>query len=306
MLGVLLIIIGSAIAMIGLYHANRAKPNQSRGLFGLSRTGTVLVVLSLVGLVAGIAEEIRNNATQQQRLVATQHQNEEMRRKLAELQQTSQFTGTTTEHISAALNRERPRVGELRIEESAEPVRRSAIVFPPDTPVSSGLSSIVVGDSWVPEWFSRWPWYRHRISFKDAPSEPMTVRFEDLLTLDLEYELKGEIADDNQFRLYIEKYPQAPTAFLQVGIKGQDSQYYPVHQSRRFQTHVDGSFSEILQSKGWIRIDRLPPSGDVSEEREIYLLTPGENVSLQKREHIRSLISFTIVRVNCREWLTMR
>ena len=281
MLGVLLIIIGSTIAMIGLYQANRAKPNQSRGLFGLSRTGTILVVLSLVGLVAGIAEEVRNNATQQQRLAATQRENEAMRRKLAELQKTLQSTGITTEHISAALSREKPRVGELRIEESAESVERSAISFPSDMPVSSGLSRIVVGDSWVPEWFYRWPWYRHRISFKDAPNELMTVRFGDLLTLDLEYELTDEIAAGNEFRRYIEKYPQAPTAFLQVGIKGQDSQYYPVNQSHRFQKNVDGRFAEFLQSKGEIRISRLPPSGDVAEEREIYLLTPGKNASLQ-------------------------
>ena len=287
MLGVLLIIIGSTIAMIGLYQANRAKPNQSRGLFGLSRTGTVLVVLSLVGLVAGIAEEVRNNATQQQRLAATQRENAAMRRELAELQ-----------HISAALNREKPRVGELRIEESAESVERSAISFPLDMAVSNGLSSIKVGDSWVPEWFYRWPWYRHRISFKDAPNEPMTVRFGDLLTLDLEYELTDEIAAANEFRLYIEKYPQAPTAFLQVGIKEQDSRYYPVHQSHRFQKNVDGRFTEVLQSKGEIRIARLPPSGDITEEREIYLLTPGKNASLQELVRTRSLIRSTIVRKN--------
>ena len=268
MLGVLLIIIASTIAMIGLYQANRAKPNQSRGLFGLSRTGTVLVVLSLVGLVAGIA------------------------------QQTLQSTGITTEHISAALNREKPRVGELRIEETAESVERSAISFPLDMAVSSGLSRIKVGDSWVPEWFYRWPWYRHRISFKDAPNEPMTVRFGDLLTLDLEYELTDEIAAANEFRLYIEKYPQAPTAFLQVGIKEQDSRYYPVHQSHRFQKNVDGRFTEVLQSKGEIRIARLPPSGDMTEEREIYLLTPGKNASLQELGRTRSLIRSTIVRKN--------
>jgi hypothetical protein len=54
--GFLILVAAYVVAMLGFFASNRAAP-RDRGLFGLSRIGTVMLFFSAIGLVAGVWKE---------------------------------------------------------------------------------------------------------------------------------------------------------------------------------------------------------------------------------------------------------
>lgn len=61
MTGALSILASFVVALIGFAQSNKAKPD-SRGYFGLTKTGLTLIIVSLVGVVFGTIKEIQSEA----------------------------------------------------------------------------------------------------------------------------------------------------------------------------------------------------------------------------------------------------
>jgi hypothetical protein len=56
--GIVVIVVSFAVAVLGFVQSNRTPPGQ-RGLFGLTALGGTLILLSIVGLVAGVSSQIK-------------------------------------------------------------------------------------------------------------------------------------------------------------------------------------------------------------------------------------------------------
>lgn len=59
MLGIGVVLISFVIALLGLLHSHAAKPGEL-AVWGLTRLGIVLVVVSSIGLVVGVTKEVRD------------------------------------------------------------------------------------------------------------------------------------------------------------------------------------------------------------------------------------------------------
>jgi len=57
MIGIAVILISFAVAVLGFIHSHAAKDGQT-AIWGLTRLGFVLVILSAVGLIVGIGKEV--------------------------------------------------------------------------------------------------------------------------------------------------------------------------------------------------------------------------------------------------------